>query len=245
MTAQSKPKSHDQSMTLRYDPVSQPEKVRSQMTAFSDAPSLKERQRQEREGLILRAASELFAERGYHATSLEDIAARVGIAKGTIYLHFASKDDLVIALMKQGFTSYVKALENALESASAPRDKLRAVIEHFTSAAANEGYLTWAALMRTPAIMSRMGELREQIHQQWDRPRQLLAEAIDEGKATGDFDAQMPTAMIAALLTNLLNPHTYRQLLTEQSLSNEEITAALKRFFFRGIAATPECPPSG
>jgi AcrR family transcriptional regulator len=232
-------------MTPQSDPERQPEKVRSQMSAFSDTPSLKERQRQEREGLILRAASELFAERGYHSTSLEDIAARVGIAKGTIYLHFASKDDLVVALIKQGASQYVKALEDALESASAPRDKLRAVIEHFTSTAANEGYLTWAAMMRTPAIISRMGELREQMHQQWDRPRQLLAVAIDEGKASGDFDPQLPTAMISALLTNLVNPHTYRQMLTEQTIPNEEITAALKRFFFRGIAATPECPPSG
>ncbi|HEX5569879.1 MAG TPA: TetR family transcriptional regulator [Ktedonobacterales bacterium] len=215
------------------------------MSTLSDTPSLKERQRQEREGLILRAASELFAERGYHATSLEDIAARVGIAKGTIYLHFDSKDDLVLALLKQGFGMYVKALEDALESAATPREKLRAVIEHFTSTAANQGYLTFAAMMRNPTIFSRMAELREGMSQQWERPRKLLAEAIDEGKAAGEFDPQLPTALIATLLTSLVNPHTYRQMMDERTLSSEEIATSLKRFFFRGIAATPECPPSG
>ncbi|HEX8732770.1 MAG TPA: TetR/AcrR family transcriptional regulator [Ktedonobacterales bacterium] len=215
------------------------------MNAMSDTPSLKERQRQERERLILRAASELFAEQGYHATSLEDIAARVGIAKGTIYLHFASKDDLVIALMKQGFDQYVKAFQDALESGATPHDKLLAVIEQFTSAAAHQGYVTFTGMMQNPAILSRMHEMREQMQARWERPRQLLMAAIDEGKAAGDFDPQLPTTLIAALLTSLVNPHTYRQLLNEQTLSNEEISASLRRFFFRGIAAEPECLPSG
>lgn len=215
------------------------------MNAMSDTPSLKERQRQERESLILRATSELFAERGYHATSLEDIAARVGIAKGTIYLHFASKDDLVIALMMRGFNLYVKAFEEALESAATPREKLSAVISQFTSVAAQQGYVSFTGLMQNPAIISRMHEMREQMHQLWERPRKLLAAAIDEGKAAGDFDPELPTALVASLLTTLVNPHSYRQMLAEHTLSNEEISASLMRFFFRGIAATQECPPGG
>ena len=48
--------------------------------------SLKEKQRQEREALILQAAEEVLMEKGYHETSIDEIAARVGIAKGTVYL---------------------------------------------------------------------------------------------------------------------------------------------------------------
>lgn len=54
--------------------------------------SLKEKQRKERELLILEAAEEVMIEKGYHETSMEEIAARVGIAKGTVYLHFPSKE---------------------------------------------------------------------------------------------------------------------------------------------------------
>ncbi len=63
--------------------------------------SLKERQRQERAALILQAAEEVLAEKGYHETSMDEIAARVGVAKGTVYLHFPSKEDLVFALFEQ------------------------------------------------------------------------------------------------------------------------------------------------
>jgi AcrR family transcriptional regulator len=60
--------------------------------SVADGPrSLKDRQREERERLILEAAEELLAEKGYHEMSIDDIAARVGVSKGTVYLHFPSK----------------------------------------------------------------------------------------------------------------------------------------------------------
>ena len=57
--------------------------------------SLKERQREERAALILRAASDLLIEKGYHDASMDEIAARAGISKGALYLHFAGKEALL------------------------------------------------------------------------------------------------------------------------------------------------------
>ena len=62
--------------------------------SIADGPrSLKDRQREERERLILEAAEELLAEKGYHEMSIDEIAARVGVSKGTVYLHFSSKEE--------------------------------------------------------------------------------------------------------------------------------------------------------
>ena len=69
--------------------------------------SLKEKQRQEREELILQAAEEVLAEKGYYETSVDEIAARVGIAKGTVYLHFPGKEDLVIAILERNAQALV------------------------------------------------------------------------------------------------------------------------------------------
>jgi len=95
-------------------------------------------------------------------------------------------------------------------------------------------------MMQNPAVLTRMAELREQMRQQWERPRQRLAEAIDEGKASGDFDPSLPTGMIASLLISLANPHSRSQLGGENGLSSAEIAAHVTRFFFKGIAATPD-----
>lgn len=50
--------------------------------------SLKEKQREERRTLILQMGEEVLMEKGYYEASIDEIAARVGIAKGTVYLHF-------------------------------------------------------------------------------------------------------------------------------------------------------------
>lgn len=54
---------------------------------------------EQRRAEILRAAFACFSERGFAATRMEDVAARAGIAKGTVYLHFADKEELFTALV--------------------------------------------------------------------------------------------------------------------------------------------------
>src|SRR6267154_3540256 len=78
--------------------------------------SLKEKQRQERETLILQAAEEVLMEKGYHETSIDEIAARVGIAKGTVYLHFPSKEDLVIAIFERDMQQLLQYIDTAMST---------------------------------------------------------------------------------------------------------------------------------
>ena len=77
--------------------------------------SLKEKQRQEREALILQAAEEVLMERGYHETSIDEIAARVGIAKGTVYLHFPSKEDLVVAIFERDMQQLLQYIDLTMD----------------------------------------------------------------------------------------------------------------------------------
>src|SRR5215467_1676427 len=91
--------------------------------------SLKEKQRKEREELILQAAEEVLAEKGYHETSMDEIAARVGIAKGTVYLHFPSKEDLVIALYERNIEKVSQAVEAILSSELTARAKMEQLLQ--------------------------------------------------------------------------------------------------------------------
>src|ERR1700738_2785022 len=61
--------------------------------------SLKDRQRQMRETAILEAAHRLLAEKGYQGMTMDDVAQRVGIAKGSLYQHFKSKEELLAAVL--------------------------------------------------------------------------------------------------------------------------------------------------
>src|SRR3990172_2225866 len=69
-----------------------------------------ERRKDARPSEILDAALDLFVEKGFAATRLEDVAQRAGVSKGTVYLYFDSKDDLFKAVIRSGM---VRAIEEA------------------------------------------------------------------------------------------------------------------------------------
>jgi len=84
--------------------------MESVMSAVTSMRPRRERRKEARPSELAAAALELFVERGYAATRLEDIAARAGVSKGTLYLYFAGKEDLFKVVVREGI---VPALADA------------------------------------------------------------------------------------------------------------------------------------
>src|SRR3974390_1597327 len=90
------------------------------------------RRKDARPGEIIAAALASFAERGYAATKLEDVAAAAGISKGTIYLYFPTKEDLFRAVVRQAVLPNVEAAEADLAAHTGPSaDLLRLLAQRF------------------------------------------------------------------------------------------------------------------
>lgn len=77
---------------------------------------------------VIDAAIRLFAEKGYHSTSIQEIADAAGIAKGSMYLYFKSKDDLLLNIYRTFIERLFEEVEEAERNNSSPRDKLAALI---------------------------------------------------------------------------------------------------------------------
>ena len=90
------------------------------------APASKPRRRRKeaRPGEIIAAAMALWAERGFAATRLDDVAKRAGVAKGTIYLYFASKEDLFAAALRDRLLGVIDNAQPALASGDLPTKAL-------------------------------------------------------------------------------------------------------------------------
>jgi AcrR family transcriptional regulator len=73
------------------------------------------RRKQARPAELTRAALELFVERGYAATRLEDVARRAGVSKGTLYLYFESKEELFKAVVREGLVPALERGERMVE----------------------------------------------------------------------------------------------------------------------------------
>ena len=98
-------------------------------TVHTPTTSLKEKQRHEREELIIQAAAEVFQEKGYYDASMEEIAARVGISKGTIYAHFPGKEEMVAAIFKRNTQTFLQGIDAVIEVEPTPRAKLEALLQ--------------------------------------------------------------------------------------------------------------------
>jgi AcrR family transcriptional regulator len=85
---------------------------------------------QRREG-ILRAALEVFAERGYHASSIDDIARSAGISKALIYEHFASKEELHVRLLEENARELLERLGQVIAGKELAAARLEAGVDAF------------------------------------------------------------------------------------------------------------------
>ncbi len=77
---------------------------------------------------IFETSMQLFAEKGYDATSIEEITAKVGVAKGTLYYHFSSKEEIFNFLIEEGMNLLKNSINIKVEKQKKYIDKLRAIV---------------------------------------------------------------------------------------------------------------------
>jgi AcrR family transcriptional regulator len=92
---------------------------------------------------ILTAAAELFRAHGYRATTLEELARRLGISKKTLYGHFRSKEDLLAAIFHRTMSLVEEGLATIVDSKAPPVEQLREVVRHqVRTVVAEQAFLT-------------------------------------------------------------------------------------------------------
>jgi TetR/AcrR family transcriptional regulator, fatty acid metabolism regulator protein len=205
------------------------------------ARPLRERQREEREQFILDAAQALLLEKGYHEMSMDEIAARVGIAKGTVYLHFPGKEELMFALITRDMGNFIETIDQRLAETATPHEQLVAITTYLMRAVFGARFQAMIAISQQPELRARFIEHKAQFVSQRQQLEERLGRIFDAGKARGDFDATMPTPIMISLFETMVATQRHQQMLMEQQLPVDEVIAQSIRFFFKGIAAaTPQ-----
>lgn len=130
---------------------------------------------------ILDAAEELFAERGYHGTTLRDVADRVGLRIPSLYNHFASKDALYAAVLARGIGPVVALLAELAEAPEAERNDPRRVVEPVMRLLAERPHLPRLVLHETLSG----GERLTPMLRQWMTPAFARAQQLVEERGAG------------------------------------------------------------
>jgi AcrR family transcriptional regulator len=126
---------------------------------------------------ILQSAMELFGERGFEDVSIDDIATRAGVGKGSVYRQFGSKEQLYAASVIEGFVQLRTQIENALAKASSIPERISTIV-HQTLA------YFWTrrqffVLLRDPAKLPRAQEVR--YRKERGQLAALVSEVLREG----------------------------------------------------------------
>ncbi|MFJ2628184.1 TetR/AcrR family transcriptional regulator [Streptomyces sp. NPDC087532] len=168
-------------------------------TARTEATRIAHRER------LLDAARQLLAEGGYAAASISALADRAGVATGSVYNHFASKQELLAAVFRHVAGHELSAVQEAVRARSGAAEQLRALVEVFSYRALSAPRTAWALLAEP------VDPLVEQERLTYRRGYHALAEsAVAAGVAAGELPAQnarlSAAAVIGAVGEALLGP---------------------------------------
>ncbi|NQW02693.1 MAG: TetR/AcrR family transcriptional regulator [Acidobacteria bacterium] len=183
--------------------------------------------------LILEAATRVFAERGFFAAQVADIAKRAGIAAGTVYLYFRSKDELLITLFDQTMRDAIREGRHALDSVDDPAERLRTIARLHLERLGNDRNLAvvfQVELRQSTKFMARLSatRLRDYLG--------LIRDTIAEGQARGLFRSHIPATLSAKMFFGALDEMATNWILSERRYTLADDADAVVDVFLFGVS---------
>ncbi|MBD1372031.1 TetR/AcrR family transcriptional regulator [Hazenella sp. IB182357] len=151
--------------------------------------------RHEKVDLIFQAAVQIFSDRGFDQAKMDEIAQAAGVAKGTIYYHFDSKEDLFVGLMNEGLSQLTQYVERNLEGAFTASDQLYAIIEAHVQFFVENGKLAKLLLNEAFDTQERQLQFRAKVRNYIS----VIDQVIQTGVRNGEFEVKHSQELAVAL----------------------------------------------
>ncbi len=180
------------------------------------------------------AAIELIGEHGYSATTVDEIVARAGVAKGTVYYHFKGKADLVSALLEDGLQRLAASFSAEIEGAQGPAEALRALV-----------HAELLYIQRDQAFSKLVMSQMWRVDGDWQQDLRLLREqyvsvfagVIAEGVESGAFRAGLDAQAAASTVFGMIATAALDWLVFRPEQTLDEVEAALTGMVLGAVGA--------
>jgi len=149
---------------------------------------------------LRRQTLKLFAERGYNAVSMRNIADAVGVRQGAIYNHFPSKQDLLVDLMVHHMEKVLKAVDAALAHVEGPTERLRKFSHFHVNYHIDFPDDVFIAYMELRSLSPENYQLISGLRGQYEAKLQVI---LEEGRKLGHFNIESSFVHGRALLSML------------------------------------------
>lgn len=195
---------------------------------------------------ILHAARDAWLEEGSVSLRMEDIAGRARVSKGTLYNHFESKEDLLLAVVEDRLQLGSEIVEMAVGTAIEPRLALARTVEGliqvigFQATTAPVVYQAWAVVAGDLELTRRLHEALGAFFRQWAASARSTLEA---GQASGAFRSDVEIEPFVQSLLALVSGFIFRGVFEPEATQPEVLRAAFDALLASSLLPPNDLPP--
>ena len=185
---------------------------------------------------ILEAAIDVIAERGFFNARVSDIANRAGVADGTIYLYFKSKEQILMAAISTAFAIFMQRAQVEMQQSDDPRRQLRSLARlHLEGLGANRNLaiIFQTELRQSARFLAQFSQ--HQLKQYFD----LVREIVRRGQRTGVFRTELSDKIVANCFFGALDEMVTSWILSEHEYSLAGAAEAVVDVILKGMEKPP------
>jgi AcrR family transcriptional regulator len=179
----------------------------------------------------VRVGARLFAKNSYAATTTREISKAIGITNGTFHHHFATKEDLQLAICERSFSRIARANRTAIEGVDDDVERLRAMIVAYISVLVEDKYLHKTAVVDMRALT---GENLARAEAAVDDVRGAILEVVRTGQGHGAFRTDLAAKDLVLMLVNLVTWSLWTE--PKAEITTDVLEAVVATVFLDGAA---------
>ncbi|CAN5250806.1 fatty acid metabolism transcriptional regulator FadR [soil metagenome] len=182
----------------------------------------------------MRAATNVFARNGYFNSKVADVASVAGVADGTVYLYFKSKEEILRSIFERSVGEVITAARREIAPLADPREKLRRIahlhLEHLSA----DRDLAVVFQVELRGSTKFMAEFSAAGFAEYLR---LIRETFEEGQRAGLFRAELNAKIVAKILFGALDEMATNWILSERRYKLAPLADPVLDIFLNGVTA--------
>jgi TetR/AcrR family transcriptional regulator, fatty acid metabolism regulator protein len=181
---------------------------------------------------ILKAATTVFAEKGFFNSKVADIAKAAGVADGTVYRYFKNKDDVLHSLFDRAMDEFIAEGRRELAVIDKPEDKLRRIAElHLERLSADRDL----AIVFQVELRGSIKFMQEFSAMGFAEYLDIIRETVEQGQKTGVFRKDLKPVVCAKILYGALDEMVTNWILSNKSYPLGPMAGEVLKIFFGGV----------
>ncbi|MHC9543594.1 MAG: TetR/AcrR family transcriptional regulator [Vulcanimicrobiota bacterium] len=182
---------------------------------------------------ILKAAQQLFAERGFWGTSVQDIADRAHVNKAMLFYYFKSKENLYFTLLDRILSDVTARLKNQIETQTSPGEKLKSLFDLYADLATEKQHFDVFKILFQD-IMGPCDRVKDSIKGHIGQVNSLIEGVIAQGISTGEFRNADPH-LTALSIMGIMYVFARHRIMIGDTFAGKDVSLFMYQIIMDGI----------